>query len=128
VTSPRPLRLWRTARTDAPMANGCADGQERCPPLPPELAAMLAARRRELGWSYREAGRRTGVAFGYIHDLEHRRRGPSVVVARELAIGYGLSVREADWLESASVIGHGRDWRPVLPWPFGPLPPLPPPA
>jgi transcriptional regulator with XRE-family HTH domain len=79
-------------------------------PLPPDLAALLAARRRQLGWSYRQAARRTGIAHGYLCMLEHGQRAPSIIVAVILSRAYGLSAADADRLAAVAVYDHGRDW------------------
>ncbi len=78
--------------------------------LDPEVAAMLAAARRQLGWSYRQAGRKSGVAYGYLCLLEQGKRAPSVVVARILAAAYRLGEDDARRLEACAVTGAGRDW------------------
>ena len=74
-----------------------------------DLAAMLAAARRRRGWSLREAARNVGVAYGTIAHLEHGRRAPSAVVARNLITAYGLTEAEANMLSTEAVEGAGKD-------------------
>ena len=73
-----------------------------------DLAAMLAAARRR-GWSLREAARNVGVAYGTIAHLEHGRRAPSAVVARNLIHAYELTEADAAMLTAEAVEGAGKD-------------------
>jgi transcriptional regulator with XRE-family HTH domain len=84
--------------------------------LDPAVAALLHRARRARGWSYRLAGKRTGVAFGYLAMLEAGRRVPSVVVAEALIDSYKLTGADAEALRGVSLHGVGRDWhhRPTL--------------
>lgn len=84
--------------------------------LPPEVAGVLRRGRRARGWSFRMAGKRTGVAFGYLHMLEAGTRVPSVVVAEALVEGYGLSGADAEALRSVALVGVGRDWHHGATW------------
>jgi hypothetical protein len=63
-------------RPDFPEGHGAREETTRHV-ITPRLAAMLAAARRRLSWSQREAARKTGVAYGMIGHLEHCRRAPS---------------------------------------------------
>ena len=77
--------------------------------LDPAVAKILARRRRELGWSLREAARRAGVSSGMVAMLEHGERAPSAALARELVLAYSLARADADALRSAALPGVGRD-------------------
>jgi ribosome-binding protein aMBF1 (putative translation factor) len=79
--------------------------------LDPEVAAVLHRARRARGWSYRVAGRRMGVSYGYLAELEAGHRVPSTVVAEVLVDGYGLTDRSAALVRSVAIAGVGRDWR-----------------
>jgi len=76
--------------------------------LPPDVAAMLAAARRERGLSVREAARRAGVTAGTIIHLEKGRRAPSIIVAEGLIGAYRLAGRDAAMLRDAAVTDAGR--------------------
>ena len=71
---------------------------------------MLAARRRARGWSLRDAGRHTGISFGYLGLLERGQRAPSTVVAAVLARVYELTPADSSWLWSGAVADVGRDY------------------
>jgi len=86
-------------------------GKHPYPPrrtLPDDVAAMLAAARRERGWSLREAARRAGVAAGTIVHLEKGRRAPSIIVAEDIIRAYRLGGLDAGRLRSAAVTDAGR--------------------
>jgi transcriptional regulator with XRE-family HTH domain len=74
-----------------------------------DLAEVLAAARRRLGWTLREAAQNVGVSTGTIEHLEKARRAPSIVVARNIARAYQLSPGEADMLFAEAVEGAGKD-------------------
>jgi transcriptional regulator with XRE-family HTH domain len=90
----------------------------RRPPLPPEVAAMLAAERIRRGWSYRRAAREAGTSAGYLHMLEHSQRAPSVTMAYNLAEAYRLDETQLGELLEYATDSAGRDWRPPLRWPW----------
>jgi transcriptional regulator with XRE-family HTH domain len=79
--------------------------------LRPEVAAILRRGRRARGWSFRVAGQRTGVAYGYLAMLEGGHRVPSVVVADALVESYGLTGADAEAVRSVALPGVGRDWQ-----------------
>jgi ribosome-binding protein aMBF1 (putative translation factor) len=79
--------------------------------LDPEVAAILHQARRARGWSYRVAGKRTGLAFGYLAELEAGRRVPSIAAARVLIDAYELTGASAEAVLSVALVGVGRDWR-----------------
>jgi DNA-binding XRE family transcriptional regulator len=74
-----------------------------------DLAAMLAAARRRLGWPLRAAARNVGVSEGTIVHLEKGRRAPSTVVAEAIIRAYELSDAEAAMLLAEAVEGAGWD-------------------
>jgi transcriptional regulator with XRE-family HTH domain len=78
--------------------------------LDPAIGAMLARRRRQLGWSLRIAGRRAGISFGMIGMMERGQRAPSVVLAVHLARAYRLSDADVRLLLSGAISDVGRDW------------------
>ena len=77
--------------------------------ISPDLAEVLAVARRRRGWSLREAGRNIGVAHGTIAHLEHARRAPSAVVARNIVRAYRLTEAEAAMLCAEAVESAGKD-------------------
>ena len=81
--------------------------------LPPGLGAALAIGRRRSGMSYRVAGARLGIAYGYLCELEHGRRRPSRVVAELLIQGYQLDAATSAWLlsEASSTTGRCSPYR-----------------
>jgi transcriptional regulator with XRE-family HTH domain len=94
--------------TSFPEGHGAHDDSTRHT-ITPELAAVLADARLRRGWSLREAARNVGVAAGTIAHLEHARRAPSVVVARNIARAYQLSPSEADMLFAQAIENAGKD-------------------
>lgn len=80
--------------------------------LDPDVAAMLRRYRTGRGWSYRRAGRETGVAFGMLAMMEAGTRAPSTVTAEALITTYRMTSSDAAVLRSAAVEGVGRDWHP----------------
>ena len=50
----------------------------------------LSALRTECGLGLREAARQAGISAGYLTDLEHGRRLPSIELLQRLAEQYGL--------------------------------------
>lgn len=80
--------------------------------LDPAVAQVLRSGRLRRGWSFRTAGRETGVAFGYLCLLEHGKRVPSVAVAEALVKTYGLTASEAALLRSVALEGVGRSFDP----------------
>lgn len=74
-----------------------------------ELAALLRARREDLGLSRRALAESTGLSYPYIAQLEGGYRAPSVSSARKLALALHLPVEEivhaAD--DAASPPPHG---------------------
>lgn len=93
---------------DSPQGHGAHDQSTRRT-ISSDLAAMLTAARHRRGWSLREAARNVGVAYGTIAHLEHGRRAPSTVVARNLIAAYELTEDEADMLRAEAVDGAGKD-------------------
>ena len=81
----------------------------RHPPLPPEVAALLAAERIRRGWSYRRAAREVGTTPGYLHMLEHAERAPSHSMACNLVAAYRLDPAVAEELLDCAVVDAGRD-------------------
>lgn len=69
---------------------------------------MLAAARRDRGWSLREAARRAGVTPGTVVHLEKGRRAPSIAVAEDIIAAYRLPYADAERLRSAAVTDAGR--------------------
>lgn len=84
---------------------------EHHPPLPPHVRKTLTNARRRRGWSYRQAGRATGVSYGHISGIEHGRSAPSVSVALALADAFRLTADETQLLAAYSAHDAGRDWR-----------------
>lgn len=80
--------------------------------IPADVAAMLAATRRGLGLSVREAARGCGVASGTIGHLEHGRRALSIVVAEDIISAYRLAGRDAAQLRAVAVTDAGRSFAP----------------
>ncbi|GAA4630067.1 hypothetical protein GCM10023196_053900 [Actinoallomurus vinaceus] len=80
--------------------------------LDSDTAAMLRRYRQARRWSYRRASKETGVAYGYLAELEAARRAPSTVVAETLIRAYRLNPADAGALRSEALSGVGRDWRP----------------
>ncbi len=78
--------------------------------LDPAIGAMLARRRRQLGWSYRQAGHRTGISYGMLAMMERGQRAPSIIVATLLARAYRLTEADTAWLLSGALADVGRDW------------------
>jgi ribosome-binding protein aMBF1 (putative translation factor) len=78
--------------------------------LDPDVAAMLRRYRTGRGWSYRRAGRETGVSFGMIAMLEAGTRVPSTVTAEALIRCYRMTPGDAAALRSVALEGVGRDW------------------
>ena len=95
-------------RADFPEGHGAHDESTRRT-ITPELAEVLAAARRRLGLSVREAARRADVSTGTIVHLEKARRAPSIVVAENLIDAYWLGPREAAMLRAEAVKGAGKD-------------------
>lgn len=95
-------------RSTFPEGHGAHDESTRRT-VSSDLAAMLAAARHRHGWSLREAARNVDVAPGTIAHLEHGRRAPSAVVARNLIRAYELTEAEAAMLCAESVEGAGKD-------------------
>jgi transcriptional regulator with XRE-family HTH domain len=58
--------------------------------LSADVAAGLRSARRRLGLSFRDAAQRAGIGYGYLCELEHCNRCPSVDVARALIEALGL--------------------------------------
>lgn len=75
---------------------------------PAELGPMLRSARVRAGLQMRDAARRAGISPGYLADLEHGRRCPSVAVAAELYRVLALTPDEIQTLASAAVAGRGR--------------------
>jgi transcriptional regulator with XRE-family HTH domain len=70
--------------------------------LSPEAAAGLQAARRRLGLSFREASERAGVSTGFLWNLEHGKRCPSIDMARCLIAAFDLdAVAAARLLDEA---------------------------
>jgi ribosome-binding protein aMBF1 (putative translation factor) len=95
-------------RPDFPEGHGAREETTRHV-ITPRLAAMLAAARRRLSWSQRDAARKTGVAYGMIGHLEHCRRAPSAVLAEAIVTAYELGPAEGAMLRAEAVEGAGRD-------------------
>lgn len=71
------------------------------------LAAVLAAARKNRGWSLRDAERKTGVPNAHISRIETGKiRQPEITTLMALAEGYGLPLGEL-----AEAAGHGDGWR-----------------
>jgi transcriptional regulator with XRE-family HTH domain len=64
------------------------------------------------GLSFRQAAQRIGIGYGYLSDLEHSKRCPSVSVARALIEGLDLDAELAARLLDQAVPVSGRDWTP----------------
>jgi ribosome-binding protein aMBF1 (putative translation factor) len=77
--------------------------------LDPDVVAMLAGARADLGWSYTEAAWRTGVSRRMLAMLEAGQRVPSVVLAEDLITGYRLDDGAAALLRAAALPNVGRD-------------------
>jgi len=74
----------------------------------PEFGPMLRAARARAGLQMRDAARQAGISAGYLADLEHGRRCPSVAVAAELYRVLALTPEETQFLASTAVAGRGR--------------------
>lgn len=73
-----------------------------------ELGPALTAARKRVGLQMRDAARQMGISPGYLADLEHGRRCPSVAVAVELHRVLMLTEEETRMLAASSVAGRGR--------------------
>jgi len=73
-----------------------------------EVAEMLAAARRNRGWSLRRAAREIGCTPGTVVHLEKRRRAPSTVLAGNIIDAYDLDDAQADMLLAEAVDNAGR--------------------
>lgn len=77
--------------------------------LPPDVADILVEARARLGETLREAAAWVGISPGFLCDLEHAKRAPSIAVAVGLAFGLGLFPDEVEeLLEHAQLAG--RSW------------------
>jgi transcriptional regulator with XRE-family HTH domain len=93
------------SQSGAPMGS-----ESRRHDLDPAIGAMLARRRRALGWSLRIAVRRTGISFWMIGLMERGQRAPSIVLAVQLARAYRLTESDVALLLSGAVSDVGRDY------------------
>jgi transcriptional regulator with XRE-family HTH domain len=66
--------------------------------LSPETAAMLKARRIELGLSLRQAGKSCGISYEYVRRLESGIVAPKVYTAEYIAKGLGLNPEQTKQL------------------------------
>ncbi|MEV7427014.1 helix-turn-helix transcriptional regulator [Streptomyces sp. NPDC091212] len=69
---------------------------------------MLAAARARTGLGQRQASGRAGLNGSYLNAIEHGRRTPSLVVARQLADVLNLTDDERAKLYAAAVTDAGR--------------------
>lgn len=69
---------------------------------------MLKAARLRASLQIRDAARRAGISPGYLADIEHGRRCPSVAIAAELYRVLALTADEVALLASVAVAGRGR--------------------
>jgi DNA-binding XRE family transcriptional regulator len=74
---------------------------------------MLAAARREHGWSIRQAAQRVGCTPGCIVHWEAGRRAPSAFYAAKLIQAFDLGTADADalWAEAVPDAGMSSPWR-----------------
>lgn len=77
--------------------------------LSPDVAAGLRAARLGLGLSFRDAARRVGIGYGYLSELEHSHRCPSVTVAHALITALRLDEDLARQLLQEARPDAGRD-------------------
>lgn len=77
--------------------------------LSAEVAAGLRSARLRLGLSYRAAAQRAGLQHGYLCELEHSNRCPSVTVARVLIDALRLDAAVAARLLQEARPDAGRD-------------------
>lgn len=78
--------------------------------LSPAVGAGLRDARLTLGLSFRAAARRAGVSAGYLCQLEHGSRCPSVAVADALVDALRLDGATADRLFCEARPDAGRSW------------------
>jgi transcriptional regulator with XRE-family HTH domain len=82
---------------DNPAEAGPKDGRHRTPrDLVPGFAALVKARRDELGLTLYELARLTKLGTTSISCIENERRAPSLRVAMVLARALGLGVKLSD--------------------------------
>jgi transcriptional regulator with XRE-family HTH domain len=63
--------------------------------------------------SYRQAAKRIGISHGYLCELEHGRRSPSVIVANAIMDVYRIDdPDDRHVLVVAAVDDAGRNWEP----------------
>jgi len=79
--------------------------------IPAHTGRMLRDARLSRHWSYRRAGRETGVSASMLVHLEAARRAPSTAVAAAIIRAYKLPSWQAAALWDAAVEGAGRDYR-----------------
>jgi ribosome-binding protein aMBF1 (putative translation factor) len=76
--------------------------------LDPDVAAMLARARAELGWTYTKAAWWTGISRRMLSMLEAGQRVPSQVLAEDLITGYRLGAADAALLRAVALPDVGR--------------------
>lgn len=76
---------------------------------PAELGPMLRSARVRAGLGLREAARSIGISSGYLADLEHGDRCPSVTVGKLLFQVLCLTDDEGRVLAASVVADRGRD-------------------
>lgn len=69
--------------------------------LPITVGEILAAWRARRGWTLREAGKRLGVSFSHVSDVERGRRAPSFafMLRAERVYGIGAQVLAHAWAD-----------------------------
>lgn len=76
--------------------------------LPPEVAASIRQCRLEAGLSVREAARRAGISPGFLWDLEHARRAPSLGTVVSLLRTLDFTDSQMEALCMSAVLDAGR--------------------
>lgn len=69
-----------------------------------KVADRVRGERLARGWSYREAGERSGVPFQTITRIETGKTAPTPAVLHRLAVAYGVSVRSF-WPDGLATAG-----------------------
>ena len=64
------------------------------PPTPAAFGYALRAMRDERNLSQEQLSHATGISVGYISEIEHGRRSPSLAILARLAAGFQMPLSE----------------------------------